>query len=40
LFRPIRRQGRIMDSLYREGYQNYQELPIYSVVYPFIRWLF
>lgn len=40
MFRPLTRQGKIMDALYREGYQNYQELPIYSVVYPFIRWLF
>lgn len=40
MFRPLTRQGKIMDTLYREGYQNYQEIPIYSVVYPFLRWLF
>ena len=40
LFRPIKRQGTILDSLYRDGYQNYQELPVYSVVYPLFRWIF
>jgi hypothetical protein len=40
MFRPVIKQGAILDSLYREGYQNYQELPVYSVIYPLIRWLF
>ena len=40
MFRPVIQQGIILDSLYRERYQNYQELPVYSVVYPLIRWLF
>jgi hypothetical protein len=40
LFRPLIAQGKVLESLYREGYQNYQELPVYSVIYPLIRWLF
>jgi hypothetical protein len=40
LFRPVIRQGTILEGLYREGYQNYQELPVYSVLYPLFRWLF
>lgn len=40
MFRPLIKQGKVMDELYREGYQNYQELPVYSVVYPLFRWLF
>ena len=40
LYRPVLKQGTVMDGLYKEGYQNYQELPVYSVIYPFIRWLF
>ena len=40
LFKPVSRQGTILDSLYRDGYQNYQELPVYSVIYPLFRWLF
>ena len=40
MFRPLIQQGTILDSLYRDGYQNYQELPVYSVIYPLIRWLF
>ena len=40
MFRPLIQQGTILDGLYKEGYQNYQELPVYSVIYPLIRWLF
>ncbi|MFZ5939483.1 MAG: J domain-containing protein [Bacteroidota bacterium] len=40
LFMPLTRQGEVMTGLYREGYQNYQELPFYSLLYPFFRWLF
>ncbi|MCK5134724.1 MAG: J domain-containing protein [Bacteroidales bacterium] len=39
LFRPLVRQGTILNSLYREGYQNYQELPVYSVLFPLYKWL-
>lgn len=40
LFRPVKRQGTILDALYRDGYQNYQELPVYSVIYPLYKWIF
>lgn len=40
MFRPITKQGRVMDELYRDGYQNNQELPVYSFFYPLFRWLF
>ena len=40
MFRPLVKQGTILDALYRDGYQNYQELPVYSVIYPLVRWLF
>jgi len=40
MFRPVLQQGPILDGLYKEGYQNYQELPVYSVIFPLIRWLF
>jgi len=40
LFRPLVRQGPILNALYREGYQNYQELPVYSVLFPLYKWLF
>jgi len=40
MFRPLIPQGKVLEGLYREGYQNYQELPVYSVIYPLIRWLF
>lgn len=40
LFRPLIKQGKIMDALYREGFQNYQEFPVYSVLFPLFRWIF
>lgn len=40
MFRPIRRQGAILDALYKDGYQNYQEFPVISMVFPFFKWLF
>jgi hypothetical protein len=40
LFRPMVRQGKVLDSLYKDGYQNYQELPVYSVLFPLFRWIF
>ena len=40
MFNPLIKQGTILDSLYKDGYQSYQELPVYSVIYPLVRWLF
>jgi len=40
LFTPVLKQGVVLDSLYKEGYRNYQELPVYSVVFPLFKWLF
>ncbi|MCD4710338.1 MAG: J domain-containing protein [Bacteroidales bacterium] len=40
MFRPVIQQGAILNALYKDGYQNYQELPVYSVIYPLVRWLF
>ncbi|HDS06226.1 MAG TPA: J domain-containing protein [Bacteroides sp.] len=40
LFRPLIPQESRLRSLYREGYQNYQELPVYSVFFPIFKWLF
>jgi len=40
LFLPLLKQGAVLDSLYREGYRNYQELPVYSVAFPLFKWIF
>ncbi len=40
LFRPMFKQGAVLDSLYKEGYRNYQELPVYSVAFPLLKWIF
>jgi len=37
---PLIRQGKVLRSLYKDGFQNCQELPVYSVLYPLMRWLF
>jgi hypothetical protein len=40
MFRPVVRQGAVLETLYREGFQNNQELPVYSMGFPLFRWLF
>jgi hypothetical protein len=40
LFRPLFKQGPVLESLYGDGYQNYLELPVYSMIYPLFRWFF
>jgi len=40
MFRPVIRQGAVLETLYKEGFQNNQELPFYSVLFPLFRWLF
>ena len=40
LFRPLIPQKKGLDALYREGYQNYQEFPVYSMLFPLLKWLF
>ena len=37
---PVLPQRKVLRSLYKDGYQNYQEFPVYSVLYPLVRWLF
>jgi len=40
MFRPLIRQGKILESIYKDGYHNNMELPVYSVLFPLYRWLF
>lgn len=40
LFRPVVKQGEILSSYYRKGFQNYLELPVYSILFPLYKWLF
>jgi hypothetical protein len=40
LFTPLTKQGKILNSLYRDGYQNNQDFPVYSVLFPLFKWLF
>ena len=40
LFKPFIRQYPEIDFLYRRGYQLYLELPVWSTLNPFFRWMF
>lgn len=37
---PVLRQSKVLRSLYKDGFQNFLEYPVYSVLYPLMRWLF
>jgi hypothetical protein len=37
---PVLPQGKVLHSLYKDGFQNFQEFPVYSVFFPLMRWLF
>ncbi|MFC2129713.1 J domain-containing protein, partial [Bacteroidota bacterium] len=38
--KPVIAQGKILNSLYIKGYQNFMEYPVYSILYPLFKWLF
>jgi hypothetical protein len=40
LYQPVFRQGPVIDRLFREGYQNYLDIPVWSTVYPLFTWFF
>jgi hypothetical protein len=40
LFRPITRQYYKLETLFNHDYQLYLELPVWSAIVPFFRWLF
>ncbi len=40
LFIPILKQHSSLDTLFRKRYQVYMELPVWSVINPFFRWIF
>jgi hypothetical protein len=40
LYLPIPKQPEILKTLFESGYQNYLDIPLWSNLYPFLRWLF
>ncbi len=40
LFRPVVRQAKMLESLYKDAYKTNMVLPVYSVLFPIYRWLF
>lgn len=39
LFQPILKQPPIVEKLFKNGYQNFLDTPLWSTIYPFFRWL-
>jgi len=40
LYQPVFSQGVVIDRLFREGYQNYLDTPVWSTLYPLVTWFF
>ncbi|HYW97223.1 MAG TPA: DnaJ domain-containing protein [Bacteroidales bacterium] len=40
LYQPLTKQPGIVMKLFGHGYQNYLDIPVWSTLYPFLRWLF
>ena len=40
LYLPLTSQPEVVKNLFRNGYQNYMDIPLWSTLYPFFRWLF
>jgi hypothetical protein len=40
IYQPVFPQGPVIDRLYREGYQNYLDIPVWSTIYPLFTWFF
>lgn len=38
--KPVTKQGKVLNSLYMKGYQNFMEYPVYSIFFPLLKWLF
>lgn len=39
IYQPLIKQPEIVEKLFRKGFQNYLDVPIWSTLYPFLRWL-
>ncbi|MFW5820280.1 MAG: J domain-containing protein [Bacteroidota bacterium] len=40
IYLPLLRQPEIVKKLFKKGYQNFLDVPVWSTLYPFLRWLF
>jgi len=40
MYRPLLKQPGKIENLFEEGYQNYLDIPIWTTIYPFFRYLF
>ncbi len=38
IYEPVLSQGPLINGLYREGYQNFLDIPLWSTVYPLFMW--
>jgi len=39
MYIPILKQPEVVEKLFKRGFQNYLETPLWSTIYPFFRWL-
>lgn len=39
VYTPLLKQPDAVDNLFRRGYQNFLDIPVWSTIYPFFRWL-
>lgn len=40
IYLPLLPQGPVIDGLYRQGYQSYLDIPVWSTIYPLYTWFF
>ncbi len=40
VYMPLTKQPGVVTDLYKNGYQNFLDIPVWSTIYPFFRWLF
>jgi len=40
MYQPLSQQPHIVRMLFFKGYQNYLDIPVWSTIYPYFRWLF
>lgn len=39
MYIPLPKQPEVVDKLFKRGFQNYLDIPVWSTIYPFLRWL-
>jgi curved DNA-binding protein CbpA len=40
IYQPVFSQGSLIDKLFKDGYQNFPDVPVWSTIYPLVTWFF